>query len=144
VEDGQDFRQRREEFVRRNLRLSLVVAGALVAIALVLAAVGFRLAVGRTLLGVGLGLAIVLGFRLFRTQPHRGTGPTSWMVPASAIAGVIVLASLPPEWEPVAWGIFSGGLLAMAAGILQVRRRLVHDNELYLRAEREAREPEAS
>jgi len=113
--DHGDARRRREEFFRRNRRLAVA-------------------------LGVVLGVVLVLGFRLFRTQPHRGTGPTAWVVPVAAIAGTVILASLPPEWEPLAWGIFSGGLLAMIAGILQVRRRLVRDDELFVQAEREAGE----
>jgi len=136
----QDARRRREEFFRKNRRLALALCLGLGLVAAVLAAIGFRLSVGLTLLGIGLGAALVFGFRLFRTQPHRGTGPTAWVVPVAAIAGTVMLASLPPEWEPLAWGVFSGGLLAMMAGILQVRRRLVRDGELFAQAEREAGE----
>lgn len=138
--DHGDARRRREEFFRRNRRLAVALCVGLGVVAAGLAAVGFRSSVGVTLLGVVLGVVLVLGFRLFRTQPHRGTGPTAWVVPVAAIAGTVILASLPPEWEPLAWGIFSGGLLAMIAGILQVRRRLVRDDELFVQAEREAGE----
>ena len=140
--DPDEARAQRQEFFRKNRRLGIALCVVFGAIAAVLAAVGFTMSVGRTLFGIAIGLALVLSFRLFRLQAHRGSGPTAWVVPVSAIVGVILLASLPPEWEPLAWGLFSGGLLAMIAGIVRVHRRLGQDRERFREAEREAAEPE--
>jgi hypothetical protein len=140
--DPDQARAHRQEFFRKNRRLGIALCVVFGAIAAVLAAVGFTMSVGRTLFGIAIGLALVLSFRLFRLQAHRGSGPTAWVVPVSAIIGVILLASLPPEWEPLAWGLFSGGLLAMIAGIVRVHRRLGQDRERFREAEREAAEPE--
>lgn len=140
--DHDQARAHRQEFFRKNRRLGIALCVALGAIAAALAAVGFSMSVGRTLFGIAIGIALVLTFRLFRLQAHRGSGPTAWVVPVAAIIGVILLASLPPEWEPLAWGLFSGGLLAMIAGIVRVHRRLGQDRERFLEAEREAAEPE--
>jgi hypothetical protein len=140
--DPDEARALRQEFFRKNRRLGIALCVVLGAIAAALATVGFSMSVGRTVIGIAIGLALVLSFRLFRLQAHRGSGPTAWVVPVSAIVGVILLASLPPEWEPLAWGLFSGGLIAMIAGIVRVHRRLGQDRARFVQAEREAVEPE--
>jgi hypothetical protein len=136
VPDRQEIERMRRVFFRKTRPYSLLIYGVFAVMAGLLAAVALSESLVPAIVGLLLGIAIAVPTYILSVRTSVSARSTRGLVVVAAVGGTVLsalLSDLPSTLDTIWSGAAAGFLGAMIVAIVMIRRRLAHDDRLFLR-----------